>query len=281
MRRTQATRSFDLTGANPLWALLRGLWAYRGFVLASVLQELRARYMGSQFGLAWAIIQPFSLILLYTLIFSKLMRPTLSGHDAPLAYSIYLCAGLLTWTFFSELLGRFIGIFVANANLLKKVNFPRLTLPLIAILSSLLHYAIIMTLYLSFLWATGLFPGPIAWAALPVVLILIAFTVGLGILAGTLNVFYRDIEQFTALILQFWFWFTPIVYAGSILPDWLATLLGFNPLLPIVTAMQRIFLDAAAPDWPTLLYPAFLAWLLLALGWRAYRRLAGEIVDEL
>ena len=266
--------------ALPL-TLLRELWAYRGFILASVQRELRARYLGSQFGLAWAVIHPFALILLYTLVFSNLMRPTLAGHDAPIAYSVYLCAGLLTWTVFSELLGRSVGIFVNNANLLKKVSFPKLTLPLIAILSSLLHYAIIMALFMIFLILAGYFPGWVVFAAVPVILILVAFTVGLGLLAGTINVFYRDIEQFTALVLQFWFWFTPIVYVRSILPDWLSALLGWNPVLPMVAAMQSIFLDARAPDWSTLVYPLTLAGLLLVLGWLAYRRLGGEIVDEL
>ena len=266
--------------ALPL-TLLRELWAYRGFILASVQRELRARYLGSQFGLAWAVIHPFALILLYTLVFSNLMRPTLAGHDAPIAYSVYLCAGLLTWTVFSELLGRSVGIFVNNANLLKKVSFPKLTLPLIAILSSLLHYAIIMALFMAFLVLAGYFPGWVVFAAAPVILILVAFTVGLGLLAGTINVFYRDIEQYTALVLQFWFWFTPIVYVRSILPDWLSALLGWNPVLPMVAAMQSIFLDARAPDWSTLVYPLTLAGLLLVLGWLAYRRLGGEIVDEL
>ncbi|NEX21825.1 ABC transporter permease [Thiorhodococcus mannitoliphagus] len=261
--------------------MLRELWAYRGFVLASVHRELRARYMGSQFGLAWAVIHPFALILLYTLVFSNLMRPTLAGHDQPIAYSIYLCAGLLTWTFFSELLGRSVGIFVNNANLLKKVSFPKLTLPLISIFSSLLHYCIIMALFLTFLMLIAKFPGWVTLAALPVIIILVAFTIGLGILAGTINVFYRDIEQFTVLILQFWFWFTPIVYVRAILPEWLSDLLGWNPVLPIVAAMQAIFLDHRAPEWSTLLYPATLAMLLLGLGFLVYLRLAGEIVDEL
>ncbi len=261
--------------------LLRELWAYRGFIRASVHRELRARYMGSQFGLAWAVIHPFSLILLYTLVFSNLMRPTLAGHDSPIAYSVYLCAGLLTWTFFSELLGRSVGIFVNNANLLKKVNFPKLTLPLIAIFSSLLHYAIIMALFLVFLLLGGYFPGLVMFDALPVLLILVAFTIGLGILAGTINVFYRDVEQLITLVLQFWFWFTPIVYVRGILPDWLSALLGWNPMLPIVAAMQNIFLDARPPDWGSLVYPLVLAVALLALGLLAYLRLHAEIVDEL
>jgi lipopolysaccharide transport system permease protein len=266
---------------EPWLALLRELWLYRGFVVSSVHRELRSRYLGSQFGMAWAVIHPFSLILLYTVVFSKVMRPNLVGHTAPVAYSIYLCAGVLSWNLFSELLGRSVNIFVTNANLLKKVSFPKLTLPVIAILSSLLHFAIITALFLVFLLLADHFPGWILLAALPVVFILVAFSVGLGLLAGTVNVFYRDVEQLIVMIMQFWFWLTPVVYVRSVLPDWLSGLLGLNPVVPIVAAMHAIFLDARAPDWQSLLYPLILSGLLLALGLLAYRRLGGEIVDEL
>lgn len=261
---------------------LANLWRYRGFIVASVRRELQARYAKSQFGLAWAVIHPLSLIVLYTVVFSNLMRPILSGgHDSPFAYSVYLCAGLLTWMLFSELLNRSVGLFVQHAGLLKKMNFPRLTLPIIVILSSLLHYVIIMTLFLGFLLLTDYFPGAVILAAVPVVLVLIAFAIGLGLLAGVINVFYRDVEQGTAMILQFWFWSTPIVYLPDIVPSWFAQLLAWNPIVPIVQAMQTLFLNATQPDWPSLMYPAVLAVVLLWLSVRAYTRLSGEIVDEL
>lgn len=261
--------------------LLRELWTYRGFILASVRREWRARYLGSQLGLSWAIIHPFALILLYTLVFARLMHPALAGHSGPFAYSIYLCAGLLTWNLFSELLGRSVGIFVNNANLLKKLSFPKLALPAIAVLSSLLHYAITLGLFLGFMLAIGQFPG---WAllAVPLVIaILILLTLGLGLLAGVINVFYRDVEQFIALVLQFWFWLTPIVYVQGILPDWLRLLLALNPLQPIVQAMQTILLDGHLPDPLSLVYPLAAALALLALGLRVYQRLGPELVDEL
>ena len=261
---------------------LPSLWRYRGFIVASVRRELQARYAKSQFGLAWAVLQPLSLIILYTLVFSNLMRPILSGgHDSPFAYSVYLCAGLLTWTLFSELLNRSVGLFVHHAGLLKKMSFPRLTLPIIVIVSSLLHYGIIMTLFLGFLLLADYFPGAVVWAAVPVVLVLIAFAIGLGVLAGIINVFYRDVEQGTAMILQFWFWSTPIVYLPDIVPQWFAQLLAWNPIVPIVQAMQAIFLNATQPNWSSLLYPLLLAVLLLLLSLRAYTCLSGEIVDEL
>ena len=263
-------------------ASLQAIWAYRGFILGSVRRELQTRYAKSQLGLAWALIHPLALIVLYTLVFTNLMRPMLSaGHDSRFAYSVYLCAGLLTWMLFSELLNRSVGLFVGHANLLKKMNFPRLTLPVIVVLSSLLHYVIIMLLFLGFLLLTGGFPGLVVIAAAPVVGVLIAFAIGLGLLAGIINVFYRDIEQSTAMILQFWFWATPIVYLPDILPPWFAQLLAWNPIMPIVVAMQTIFLHQRLPEWSSLLYPAVLAGIFLVLSMRAYTRLSGEIVDEL
>ncbi|SFM64371.1 lipopolysaccharide transport system permease protein [Ectothiorhodospira mobilis] len=256
-------------------------WAYRGFILSSVRRELRSRYSGSLLGISWAVIQPFSLIVLYSVVFSNIMRPLLADHDAPIAYTVYLCAGLLSWNLHSELLSRCVGIFVHNGNLLKKVSFPKLTLPAIAILVALFNFAIIMLIFQGLLLVIGYFPGWVALAALPVIAILVTFSVGLGLLGATINVFYRDVEHLLAMVLQFWFWFTPIVYTLRILPDWVADLLVFNPMVPIVVAMQDIFLDARQPHWPSLLYPLGLAVLFLGLGLLAYRRLGDDIVDEL
>ncbi|MFW6345606.1 MAG: ABC transporter permease [Halomonas sp.] len=266
---------------SALSARLRALHGYRGFIAASVHRDFHSRYAGSQIGMAWAVIQPFSLIFIYTVIFATVLHPRLAGHQSPLAYSIYLCAGLLTWTFFSDLLGRATGMFVANAGLLKHIHFPIITLPVINILSALIHFAIILVIFFGVLLLSGFFPGLLILAAVPVLAVLIAFAIGLGLLAGILNVFYRDIEQAIGIVLQFWFWLTPIVYPASILPDTVKGLLPLNPLYPVFTAMQGLFLEQRLPHWPALLYPLSLALLLLALARRAYRHLGPEIVDQL
>lgn len=264
-----------------LLRLARDLWAYRGFIAESVKREFHARYLGTQFGWVWAIIQPLAMLSVYTLVFSRVMRPGLPGHDSAWAYSIYLCAGLLGWGLFSELLSRSVGVFVNNANVLKKVSLPKLTLPAIVVVSSLINYGIVMSVFVAFLLLTGHYPGWVALSAVPVVLILVGFATGLGILCGTINVFYRDVEQTLGVVLQFWFWLTPIVYVVKALPERIAALLQFNPMWAIVNALQGIFLDARAPDWGTLLWPAGLALALIALALRAFARLSGEIVDEL
>jgi lipopolysaccharide transport system permease protein len=222
-----------------------------------------------------------AMIEIYTLVFARIMRPSLPGHDSPFAYSIYLCAGILTWQLFSDLLNRSVGVFVHNANLLKKVNLPKLALPIIAMLSALSNFAVVLALFLAFLLALGAFPFATVLALVPVLGVIVGLALGLGVLLGTINVFYRDVEQGTSMLLQFWFWLTPIVYPGRALPELLSSALAWNPMWPIVQFAQAIFLDDRIPAWSTLLYPATLAIAFLLLGLVAFRRLSGEIVDEL
>ncbi len=122
---------------------LKQTWRYRGFVLGSVKREFQAKYHHSLLGVIWTLIQPLAMILVYTLIFSQVMKAKLPGVDTVFGYSIYLCAGLLTWGLFAEIVSKSQTIFIDNANLLKKVNFPSATLPLILMLNALVNFAII------------------------------------------------------------------------------------------------------------------------------------------
>lgn len=261
--------------------MLRECWQFRGFILASVKRDFVTRYLGTQLGFFWAVIQPLAMILIYTLVFANIMRPALPGHDSAFAYSIYLCAGIFTWQLFSDLLTRCVGIFVHNGALLKKVNLPKLSLPVIAALASLANFAVVMILFFMFLAGVGDFPVVALAGIVPVVALVVAFAVGLGVLLGTVNVFYRDVEQATSMVLQFWFWLTPIVYPARALPTFFADVLAWNPMWPIVRFIQTLFLEDRVPAWSTLAYPAAVAVGFLALGWVAFRKLSGEIVDEL
>jgi hypothetical protein len=147
-------------------------------------------------------------VLIYTLVFSHLMRSRLSGVDSAFGYSVFLCAGLLPWTFFTESLTRLTGVFVANANLMKKATFPRICLPVIALGAACFNFAVIASLFLIFLVVSGTFPGFVVFAALPALGVQVALAMGLGTLFATLNVFFRDVGQAVSLVLQFWFWLT-------------------------------------------------------------------------
>ncbi|PPV34368.1 ABC transporter permease [Ectopseudomonas oleovorans] len=262
-------------------ATARLLWAYRDFILGSAKREFQAKYRNSLLGATWTIIQPLAMITIYTVIFSKLMHARLPGSNSTFAYSIYLCAGVITWGFFAEITSRSQAIFIENANLLKKINFPRLCLPLTLILSASLNFAIIFSLFVIFLLITNQFPGWVFLAVLPVLAVQALFATGLGMTLGVLNVFFRDIGQLFSVILQFWFWLTPIIYPVDILPGSLQQLMQFNPMAAVIGAYQRILVSGLWPDWSTLWLPLALGLALSWWGLKLFRQNAGELVDEL
>lgn len=261
--------------------LLKSLWVYRSFILGSVKREFQTKYRNSLLGAAWTVINPLSMIVVYTVIFSQVMRAKLPGLDSTFAYSIYLCAGVLTWGLFAEITGRAQNTFLENANLLKKLSFPRLCLPVVVVANAGLNFAIIFGLFTLFLVFSGNFPGVAYLAVVPLLAILVAFAIGLGITLGVLNVFFRDVGQFFGIFLQFWFWLTPIVYPASILPASLQSLMSYNPMASLVAGFQAVFVSGQWPHWYSLAYPAMLAVVLCLLGMRLFRRHAGDMVDEL
>lgn len=261
--------------------MLRGLWSYRGFVLGSVKREFQSKYGNAVLGATWSLLSPLAMILVYTVIFAEVMRTKLPGSSNTFAYSIYLCAGVLTWGLFAEIVARAQVMFIEQGNLLKKISFPRICLPLIVVLNALLNFAIIFSLFTLFLVATGNFPGLAYFAIVPVLVIQVLFAIGLGMILGVLNVFFRDIGQFFAIFIQFWFWFTPIVYPATILPESVRALLVLNPMAAVIAAYQGILVNGQLPHWPSLMPALVLALLMCMLGMRLFRKRSGEMVDEL
>jgi lipopolysaccharide transport system permease protein len=261
--------------------MLTPLWNYRGFILGSVKREFQSKYRNSMLGAAWTVINPLAMIVVYTVIFAQVMRARLPGVDSTFAYSIYLCAGVLTWGLFSEISGRAQNIFLEHANLLKKLSFPRLCLPVVVVLNAGLNFAIIFSLFTLFLLITGNFPGWAFLALIPLLIIQVAFAIGLGITLGVLNVFFRDVGQFFGVVLQFWFWLTPIVYSVTILPESARPLMRLNPMAGLMAAYQTILVNGQWPQWQSQWLVTLLALLFCGLGLRLFRNHAGEMVDEL
>jgi lipopolysaccharide transport system permease protein len=261
--------------------LLRPVWAYRGFVLGNVKREFQIKYRNSILGAAWNVINPLAMIVVYTVIFAELMRAKLPGVDGTFAYSIYLCAGTLAWGLFTEIVNRGQTMFLDNANLLKKISFPRLCLPVTVVANALVNFSLVFGLFVAFLLLTNNFPGLPFIATIPLIGLLVLFAVGLGMVLGVLNVFFRDVGQFFGIFITFWFWFTPIVYPANILPNRIQDAIDWNPMAPILGALQGVLVRSEWPQWASLAYPAALALLLCGLGLRLFRKHAGEMVDEL
>lgn len=259
---------------------LAPLWRYRGFILGSVLREIRLRYRGSMLGACWLVFPPLVMIAIYTLVFSQIMQARLPGSTSGYAYSVYLCAGLLQWNLFAEIVQRLQGTFLENANLIKKASFPRLSLPLITVAGAGFNFVVIYALFALVLLALGQFHWQLL--AYPLLLALLVWLASAaGLLLAVLNVFFRDVAQLTGIVLQLVFWTTPIVYASSILPPQALPILAYNPLYALMDASQRLHLSGDLSHLSALAYPAAWALALTVLAGLAYRRLYADLLDEI
>lgn len=246
-----------------------------------VARDFRGRYLGSVLGASWAVVNPLAQILIYTLVFSQVMRARLPDVRDTLAYSLYLCAGVLTWNYFVDVLLRSQTVFLEQANMLKKVSFPRVTLPSYVFVSASVNFSIIWGLFLAFLLVSGRWPGWVLVALVPLLLIQQVLAVGLGLVLGVTNVFFRDVAQVVGVGLQFWFWLTPIVYPLSTVPEVVRNLITWNPLYPLVASYQRIIVEHQWPVWSHLWLVGVVAAVVAVISETVFRHLAGAMVDEL
>jgi lipopolysaccharide transport system permease protein len=261
--------------------MLASIYAYRGFLFGAAKRDFQAKYRGSLLGCAWTLLNPIAMIFVYTVVFSRIMPMKFGASDSNFSYGAYICTGVLTWGLFIQIIDRMLGMFINNANLVKKVNFPRICLPILAVLGAVVDFTLVFGLFSAFLLVTGQFPGLSFLATIPLLAILVALAVGLGVALGTINVFFRDTEQVFRVAAQFWFWLTPVVYPLAILPDAAQTVVGWNPLTPVMIGLQGALVGGLWPDWGTLIYPGALAGAACLLGVRLFRRHAGDIADEL
>ena len=145
----------------------------------------------------------------------------------------------------------------------------------------MVNFFIVFGLFTIFLLISGNFPGLVYLALIPVLAILVLFAIGLGISLGVLNVFFRDVGQLFGIVIQFWFWLTPIVYPSTILPETVRTFMGYNPMATLIGAIQAILINGHWPDWQGLLPVTGLAVIFCILAMRLFRKHVGEMVDEL
>ncbi|MDR0183640.1 ABC transporter permease [Lysobacter arvi] len=261
--------------------LIKAAWRYRHFIVSSIRADFRARFGRSRLGAAWMILQPLAQAAIFAYVLSEILSSKLPGIDNKFAYPIYLLSGTLAWTLFSEVLNKSVNVFVDNAGLLKKISFPRVCLPVIAagvaVANSVLLFVAICAVFLVLGHGLTL---TMLWL-LPVGALIVIFALGLGLLLGVLNVFMRDVGQIVPVIMQLWFWLTPIVYMSHILPSSGASLLKWNLMYPPVYSFQQIMLYGKAPDPVTLVPLLLVGSVLLAIAYVLFLRASPEMVDEL
>ncbi len=264
-----------------MYTALKCLWMYRFFILTSIVNDLIGSFSRSKIAGLWVIINPLAQVLIYTLILSNILQAKLPGIEGKYSYAIYLMAGLLAWNLFSEIINRSLVLFIQYGNLLKKMNFPRITLPVIVVGSCGLNNLLLFISMLVIFLALGhQFSLAMIWI-IPLTLLVMLLALGIGLILGVMNVFLRDIGQVVPIILQMWFWFTPIVYPVNILPENIRSLLRFNPMYEITNAYHTVLVYNRAPDISSLALMAVIAVLVAALALFMFRRASAEMADAL
>lgn len=261
--------------------LMRSIWAYRYFILSSIKNELRVRFIRSKLGGLWMIIHPLMQVLIFATILSEVLSAKLPGIDNKYGYALYLMAGTLCWSMFAETVGRCVTLFVDSGNLMKKMAFPRICLPFITGGTMLVNNLLLLLAIFTVFAALGHFPGVQAlWLPL-LMLITLSFAMSIGLLLGVLNVFMRDIGQVVPVVLQALFWLTPIVYNIRILPEHVQNIFKLNPLYPLVSSYQNVLLYEQPPVWGDLVWLMVATLVLALVSLVMFRRASPEMVDAL
>lgn len=217
---------------------LRELWAYRELLWVLTERDIKVRYKQTVLGAAWAVIQPLMLMVVFSVFFGKLAKMPSDG----LPYPIFAYCALLPWTFFTNALSSSAGSVVGSANLISKVYFPRLIVPLASIGSWLVDFAIAavillgLMLYYGIDWSWGLLAVPL------LVLAVLFVALGVGTLLAALTVAYRDFRYVIPFLLQFWMFATPVVYPASLVPERWQWILHLNPMSGLVEGFRAAFL---------------------------------------
>lgn len=254
---------------------IKELFRSRELLYTWTMRDFKVRYSQSILGAAWAIIQPFSLMVVFSIIFSNIIRVPTDG----IPYPLFSYVALLPWTFFANALTFAIPSLVNNMNLVSKIYFPREILPLSSILVCLLDFLISCSIFvLMMIW----YRVPLSWTALlvPVILIIqIVLIFGISLLASAINVFYRDVRFVIPLALQIWMYLSPIIYPVNLVPEWLQPFYFLNPMATIIESYRSVVLYQQLPDWRYLGLAAVVSIVLVVFTYPYFKRADRQFAD--
>jgi len=254
---------------------LRELWEYRELLYFLIWRDVKVRYKQTVLGAAWAIIQPFFTMVVFSVFFGRLAKIPSDG----LPYPIFSYAALVPWTFFASGLRQASNSLVHHANLIKKVYFPRLTMPISRVLAGTVDFVLAFIVLLGMMLAYGIVPTVNAlWLPLFLLLALIT-SLGTGLWLSAMNVQFRDVGYTLPFIVQFWMFATPIAYPSSLLPEPWRTLYGINPMAGVVEGFRWALLSTDTAPGSIIIASSLAALTLLLSGAFYFRRMEKTFAD--
>jgi lipopolysaccharide transport system permease protein len=277
-RQDESVPVFIIRPSKGLVALnLRELWQYRELLYILIWRDIKVRYKQTAIGAAWAVIQPFFAMVVFSLIFGRLAKIPSEG----LPYPIFAYSALLPWQFFAKALTEASTSLVVNERVITKVYFPRLLVPTAVVLAGLLDFGIAFLILLGMIVFYGITPS---WFILfvPLFLLLAIITaLGVSFWLSALDVEYRDVRYTLPFLTQLWFFATPVVYPSTIVPPSWRALYGLNPMVGVIEGFRWALLGSAPPDPRMLLVSSLLASLLFMSGLIYFRRMERTLADRI
>jgi lipopolysaccharide transport system permease protein len=254
---------------------LREFWRYRELLYFLAWRDIKVRYKQTVIGMAWAVLQPFLTMVVFSIIFGALLRVPSDG----VPYPVFSYAALLPWTFFAAALNRSGNSLISDANLISKVYFPRLILPLSAVLSLILDFAVAFVILLVMMLFYGTVPG-IVVVTLPLFLLLAFMTaLACGLWLSALNVKYRDVAYVIPFLTQFWLFITPVAYPSSIIPEIWRPLYGLNPMAGVIEGFRWALLGTEPVPSGLIFVSTAVVVALLICGLFYFHRMEAEFAD--
>lgn len=252
------------------------LWEYRELLFFLTWRDIQVRYKQTALGAAWAIIQPFLTMVVFSLFFGRLAGVPSDG----IPYPIFSYAALLPWTFFADGLTKSSNSLVNSANLIRKIYFPRLVVPISSVVSGLPDFLLAFLVLIGMMLYYGIFPSLASLLWLPFFL-LMAFVIslGVGMWLSALNAEYRDIRYIVPFLTQFWMFATPVAYPASLLSEPWRTVYGLNPMVGVVEGFRWALLGSGNPPGLMTLVSSVVAILILVSGMYYFRRMERTFAD--
>jgi len=255
---------------------LKELIQYRELFFTFVERDFKVRYKQTIIGAAWAIIQPFTTMVLFSFFFGKLAQIPSDG----MPYPVFSYAGLLLWTYFSNSISLSSGSVTGNAGLISKVYFPRLIIPLSSTLIGFIDYAVALIILLGLMVVYGILPT-YGILLLPLILLITwLFATGVGLWLAATNVLFRDVKIVISFILQLWIYATPVIYPLSVAGNfkWIVVL---NPMTGLIETHRSIFLGTPAIPWGSFIYSIITAILVFWSGMLYFKSIERRFADEI
>ncbi len=252
------------------------VWSYRELLYFFVWRDVKVRYKQTVIGVAWVVLQPLMTMGVFTLFFGRLAKLPSDG----LPYPVFYFTALVPWTYFATALQSCTAVVVENQRVITKVFFPRLVLPLSAVVSGLVDFAIGFVVMCIVLAAYGMPPGlAVLW--LPVLVLLAVLTaLGVGLWMSALNALYRDVKYVVPFLIQFWMFASPVAYPSSLVPQRWRWLYGLNPMAGVIDGFRWALTGHGQPPGPLLLASTGAVALVVLGGLFFFQRMEGSIADR-